>query len=470
MKKIMAAILMSLIILISLPMMASSAEPESEFVAEGRIRSSSRLSEYNGVSAFPYQGFDFKYYIHIEDGANIRDEQVALYEGYCQHYRMQVVMLEDDELISFWGIPTIKADHYKILPDRLQLLSRQELGDSNTRFMDAVKLQSGKVLVSWHEYVIYEYVIGEEMSPVDIGFAYRRTDGTWETLPYARVENHSGIPNTQGVLCQHPADNSVWSFTSSDGNKWVHAIHLSDKKDEISVDWVDSRFTDKSDGDMTREGEFPFLVAIPDPIRNSILLAYQTCDYKFFSIQPFVKGAKICIIEVSKTGGKELFFLHDKWTERLSSFALGLFPSGEFWMAYYPIDPETLSYQDLYLMRSSNPTEEILLGQVSIQMGQLNRQPLVDSSYHLLFNLSDGIYSYWVDEKPPLPTITVFMGRATYELNGSAEQSVAVVVYATTEAEAIDNITEYIMVEFPGAANIQFSYEIITANTFKILE
>ncbi len=433
-----------------LQMMTFSAELAPEFVTEGQIRISSRLSEYDGISAFPLLK-DGQYYIRIENSTNILDEPIEIIG---QPYHVKVVLLGKDELIVFSGVPIIRAAHYQILPDGLQLLSTQELGDGNTRFMDAVKLKSGKVLVSWYEHVYHGRYVWGQTSPVDIGFAYRRTDGTWETLPYTTVENHSTIPSTRGVLCQHPADDSIWSFTVSDANKWVHAIHLSDTGETISVDWVNSQFTDKPDGDMRREGEFPFLVATPDPSRNSILLAYQNKNYKFFSTKPFIKGANICVIQVNEDGEKELLFLLDRWVERISPFALGVLPSGEFWLAYRPIDPETLSYQELYLMKSS---EEMLLGQVP-------RAGLINSNYHLLFNLSDGIYSYWVGEKPspsPPPTVTVFMGKATWELSG-VEKSAAVVVYATTEVEAMDKLIEYIMVEFPEATNIQFSYERVT--------
>src|SRR5207249_5154982 len=121
------------------------------------------------------------------------------------------------------------------------------------------------------------------------------------------------------------------------------------------LDWVSSDFiTQAADGNNGPEGEIPYLVAVPDPSRNSIQLAYQNAQYKFFSTAPFVKGAFVSIAQITASGTKT-FVILPVYVERISTLGL-IVTADKIWLGYRPIDASTLSYNDVYASSYSNGT------------------------------------------------------------------------------------------------------------------
>ena len=95
------------------------------------------------------------------------------------------------------------------------------------------------------------------------------------------------------------------------------------------------------------EGELPDLVAIPDAASQTILLAYQNAQYKFFSTDPFVKGAYVTIASIARDGSTVFAEMSD-YVERISGLGL-MSAGGQISLAYRPVNPVDWSTSDIYL-------------------------------------------------------------------------------------------------------------------------
>lgn len=106
----------------------------------------------------------------------------------------------------------------------------------------------------------------------------------------------------------------------------------------------------------------PYLVAMPDPTRNAIQLAYQNSQYKFFSTSPFVKGAYVSVAQITANGAKTFVTL-PVYVERISALGVIVLPD-KIWLGYRPIDASTNSYTAVYASGYSNGTwsTPLLLG------------------------------------------------------------------------------------------------------------
>jgi hypothetical protein len=83
------------------------------------------------------------------------------------------------------------------------------------------------------------------------------------------------------ALVQHPADGSIWLFNKRDSFHSLEAVHLSETASGLKVDWVDPLFINEREyGKDSVEAEFPAIMAIPDPTRNVIILAYGDNDFE----------------------------------------------------------------------------------------------------------------------------------------------------------------------------------------------
>lgn len=269
-------------------------------------------------------------YVHIDSAGSI-DAPVNLGGDMLPR---KMVFISESEFLVLSGV-SIAVRHFVIQGGIAQLVGNiDHLGDANTRLFGAIKLSSGHIVVSWYQHL---YGLGGD---IRLYFAYRRDDGTWQIMN-AVVHNASTVPSTRGTLCQHPADGSIWSFTLTDGNYNVHSVRLIEGADSLSIASVNSNFTTPADGLLSREGEIPCIVAIPDLSSGSILLAYQNNSFKIFvpvAGSSFVKGANIVVMNVDQNGGKTLRAILDAYIERVSIFALGFQSDGNIWIAGKAID------------------------------------------------------------------------------------------------------------------------------------
>jgi len=315
---------------------------------EGRLFQSNgrMIGEHEDVIAFPYRSYqDYKNYLHVVTSGIAKDYLLPNSEGMNSACVSAVMTARDETWIAF-NIP-ITINQYHIGDDAVTLVSSITLGDSRSRLKDLIKLDNGKLFVAWHQFE-RDKVDGEGNPGIDVGFAYRTLDGNWHTLPYTWVFPFT-IPATQGAVCQHPDDDSIWFFCQPDSYGTICVIHLAEIEGEISVDWTDYDFLNEDDGAMAPEGELPFFSAIGDKQRNAIILTYQSLDRYFFSTDPFCKGAKPAIIQINSDGSKSLLFVLDRWLERISPFYVGLNNQNEVWLAYGKIDEVNLTWNDLYI-------------------------------------------------------------------------------------------------------------------------
>jgi hypothetical protein len=296
-------------------------------------------------------------------------------QGYCK-----VVMVSSTEVWLAFGIP-ITIKQYQIVNGSLVQISSTNVGNINSRLLGFIQLASGKLLVSWYQ--------NENFSAggVNIGFAYRNSMGNWVSLPYTFLSPCSVRSN--GSLTQHPADGSIWFFHTADGASTVRAIHLTESGEKIAVDWVDNAFIPYIAGNpMVPEGEIPWITSVADTSSNSIILAYQNLNFKYFSTSPVVKGANIAVVKVNADKTKTLMFVLDKWVERASPFALGV-SNGQIWLAYGQIDPVNLTWNSLYLT-SNNNTQTQYLG--TLEGGNLTGGglDLCNSTNWIIAEMADG--------------------------------------------------------------------------------
>jgi hypothetical protein len=139
---------------------------------------------------------------------------------------------------------------------------------------------------------------------------------------------------------------------------------------------------------MTPEGEFPWLTSVADPSANSIILAYQDITYRYFSIDPFCKGAHVAVVRVNADRTKSLMFVLDKWVERASPFSLGVV-NGQVWLAYGEIDPVNLNWNNL-CVTSNNNTQTKYLGTLAGANPTNQKLYMCNSTNWIIAEMADG--------------------------------------------------------------------------------
>jgi hypothetical protein len=245
-------------------------------------------------------------------------------------------------------------------PTSATLLSTQSLGDSISYAQSMIRLQSGGLMVAWDEQANF-------YSSYDLttGFAYRSLTGVWSVKYPVTVPNSGAggnITRSRMILAQHPADGSIWGFVKRDSFTDISALHFTEAANDFSIDWINSLYiTQNIDGDNGPEGEFPPLAAVPDPTRNAILLAYQSRPYQFVFIDPlygsmnsiFLKQAYATIAQISADGSKT-FIPFQTYMERASRFGMSVLSDGTLWLAYLPINSQTLTWNEVYASKYQN--------------------------------------------------------------------------------------------------------------------
>lgn len=233
------------------------------------------------------------------------------------------------------------------------LVSTKPLGDSTSKAKAMIRLKSGALLVAWSQE-------GWGHSAFDLtgGFAYRSPSGAWSVNSPVTIPNSGGgtIVMSQWTIAQHPADASVWAFVKRDSFHEISALHLTEAANGILVDWIKPDYiTVPADGDNGPEGEYPFLVAASDPTRNAILLAYQSYRDRRVFIDPlygssnliFLKDTPATIAEI-RVDGSRTYLPFPHYMERCAQFGMSVLPDGTIWLAYQPINPQTLTWNEIY--------------------------------------------------------------------------------------------------------------------------
>ncbi len=238
------------------------------------------------------------------------------------------------------------------------LLSTQSLGDSISYAQSMIRLQSGALMVSWNEwgfgYTSYDLITG---------FAYRSPTGVWSVQFPVTVPNSGAGGNitlSQMIMAQHPADGSIWAFVKRDSFGEISALHFTEAVNDFVIDWINEGFISYGNLDPNYinnpEGEFPFLAAAADPTRSAILLAYQSNHDQFVFIDPLygsmgdnilLKQSYPTIAQVGSDGSKS-FIPFPNSVERNEQFGMSVLSDGTIWLAYQPINSQTLTWNEVF--------------------------------------------------------------------------------------------------------------------------
>ena len=304
-----------------------------------------RLAEYGETSV----------YLFTNGGlyARVRQGTVTRSLGPLQdasHYTNMITWLSPSEFLIVTGdmpdqqLPVegepISVLHYRITDNAIELVGSTIFGDTLSKPLDMIRLASGATLLAW-----YEWVKGQT---VEVNFAYT-PDGVDWSLKQSSIFNVNILPRTNGTLCQHPVDGSIWLFTATDSDYNIVATHLTETDGNISVDWVDNDFT-RNAGVLCRDPEFPCMTAIQTA--DTILLAYQNFpDHTFWfwdgakwgldyiAAAPYCITSKVTLVDISADGTKKLRAVVDRYIGRVSPFGLGFQSNGRLWFSGYWFDP-----------------------------------------------------------------------------------------------------------------------------------
>ncbi len=327
------------------------------------------IATYGSRTAFIYAiqnaslTLDTWLYIHDEDTNQSSRFLLHAYPGYRQ-IETDYVFTSATELwaLSFTpgslagGGGNMAVSQYRLngspIPSSATLLSIKSLGDSGSFPKAMIRLKSGGLMLAWNE----DYTLKSDDS-VDAGFAYRSPAGAWTVKFPVNIPNPYGgnITWSRMSMAQHPADDSIWVFDKRDSFHQLIALHFTEASGSFVLNWIQNGFISQlEDGANGNQTEFPFLSAVADPTRNAILLAYETDQARLVFYDAalgmsgvFLKEATATIAEIRADGAKT-FIPFPAYMERDSQFGFSVLSDGTLWLAYQPINHQSLSFNEVY--------------------------------------------------------------------------------------------------------------------------
>lgn len=300
----------------------------------------SRLSEFENVSMFMYIAWPSRqawlYFIDHSTGDTshvlLPEFDISGFIPQAEHVltslREVLIFSNTSSSATIWEYALMGSP----LPTSATLVWNMPFGNDDSRTRSFIELQSGGLLAVW-----YQQTSRADRS-VDLGFAYRNPAGKWSSVFPVSIDGSSGGGMTSNsiAMAQHPADKSIWVFSKRDSYKSIEVVHLSEDEAGISIDWIDHHFiTKQADRGNAPEGERPDLVAVADPARGTILLAYQNRQYYIYSTDYFVKGSYVTIAEIRENRSKS-FVTFPVDVERITRLGL-IAKHGKVWLAFRPI-------------------------------------------------------------------------------------------------------------------------------------
>jgi hypothetical protein len=164
-------------------------------------------------------------------------------------------------------------------------------------------------------------------------------------------------------MAQHPVDGSIWAFLKRDSFSQISALHFTEAPNDITITAITSDYiTTNADGNNGPELEFPFLAAVPDPTRNTILLGYQDYQQEIIFVDPlygslsnniFLKQAQTSIAQIGADGSKA-FIPFQTYMERITQFGMSVQSDGTIWLAYQPINSQSLTWNEVNASKYQN--------------------------------------------------------------------------------------------------------------------
>lgn len=326
------------------------------------------MASYGTTTAWLYQKLNnlsqADTWIYVSDSASGQNSHFLLH-SYPGYYQIE----NDYVLTSATDLWTLSCDssasghvlvsHYQLNgspASSAALLSTQPLGDSLSVGLSIIQLKSGALVAGWTD---YPASTGNFIA----GYAYLTTGGSWIVHTPVTLLTSVVLRKTRLVLAQHPADNSVWMFLNADTGTAIRSLHFTEISNDLSFDSLNSSFISQAvDGPNGPEGEFPYLAATSDPTRNAIMLAYQNQQSQIVFIDPlfgnlsnniFLKQAPVSVAQVAADGSKT-FISFPNYVERITLFGMSVLPDGTIWLAYQPINSQTLTWNEVYASNYQN--------------------------------------------------------------------------------------------------------------------
>ncbi len=299
----------------------------------------------------------------------VRDENTGQTSRFLLHTSPGYYQIESDYVLTsateLWALSydtnggNVLLSQYVLngspIPTSAMLVSTKPLGDSNSRPTGLIRLKSGALMVSWYR---GGFMYHEPDGSLNTGFAYRSSTGNWTVKFPLNIPNPYGgnITLSQMSMAQHPVDGSIWAFVKRDSYTNINALHFTEATNNFVVDWINTGYiTMAADGVNGPEGEFPFLAAVSDPTRNAILLAYQANQWRILFTDSlygymnsiFLKEATATIARINADSTKS-FMSFPAYMERLVHFGFSVLSDGTLWLAYQPINHQTLTWNEVY--------------------------------------------------------------------------------------------------------------------------
>ncbi len=326
------------------------------------IKAKGRMAEYEDVTALIYvESTTTKKWLYMKDGQGHEsriylpglDDDMIFNAQYILASRNTLWVFSSNGgfFSSIDGAPAV-ARRYQLsgdpFPTTAALASEKFFGDDRSVASSMIKLKSGGLVATWYRHHEYNGTLDDRFAELFI--VYRSPQGNWQELSPIQIDY---LPNSlhRLTLAQHPTDDSIWCFSKADSFSTIWALHLTETSDGLQLDWIDSQFISQdTDGDLGPEGEAPALVAVPDPHRNTLLLAYQNEYDQIFSTSPFIKGAYVSIVEIDLDRSKR-FIVFEQYTERVKGLNGLIVLPDEIQILFKPVDTINLVYGDVYLSR-----------------------------------------------------------------------------------------------------------------------
>lgn len=301
-----------------------------------------RMAEAGSLTAMLYwETNTSRRAVFLSDGATGEHRYVDLPVDTAAGWNNASVALAGrNDLWVLSGDGPIFLRHYRLdgptVPTTATLVTSQTFGTADSRMGDLVVLDSGAVVVVWHQQ-------GTNGAAQGLSIAYRSAAGSWQTLPTLQFMPTKA---SKQVVVQHPADGSVWVLSDPDAWGRIGAVHLTEATGGLTVDWTDGSFIDEAKyGSNGPDPENPDLAVAADPSTGAIALAYQDRTRTIFSTSPVVTGSYVTVARIPATGAPS-FLVLPTYVERVSSLGLSV-GAGETWLTYRPIDTATMTFDQL---------------------------------------------------------------------------------------------------------------------------
>lgn len=367
-----------------------------------------RLAERGNVSGFLYyQSWGSRPWAAFRDASTGAISNVSLSATSVAINEWQdasLVLTGDDHLVVLSGSGPVFVRDFQLsgtpLPTSATLVSTTTFGDGDSRTGDLIQLASGAVAAVWHQQ--------GATGPQGYAFAYRHDPGSAWTQS-GLVQFMPSAASKQAAV-QHPADGSVWVFSSPDAWGRIGAMHLTETATGLTLDWTNATYLTPEMGAAAPDQENPWLAVAADPSTGTVALAYQSADRRMYATSPVVTGSKPAVTRIG-AGGVLSTIVLPVFVERVSSLSLAV-QGGSTWLGYRPIDEATLTFRDLYLSvhDGSSWQPAVRLGTLA---GNFERIGYATTIPELVARMADGSFHYFAPQATTSPTTSTTVSSTT---------------------------------------------------------